>query len=85
MLVQIYVSFHWWLGDDGPQFTLLLAVDDATSAVANAVFSPDEDTRSYFTLMQDMIERWGRPTALYRDRHGAFKLAGEPMDIQPPV
>ena len=49
MLVQIDGSFRRWLGDDGPQFTLLLAVDDATSAVVNAVFSPEEDTRSYFT------------------------------------
>ena len=44
MLVQIDGSFHRWLGDNGPQFTLLLAVDDATSAVVNAVFSPEEDT-----------------------------------------
>ena len=62
MLVQIDGSFHRWLGDDGPQFTLLLAVDHATSAVVNAVFSPEEDTRSYFTLMQGLIERWGRPS-----------------------
>ena len=38
MLVQIDGSHHRWLGDDGPCFTLLLAVDDATSAVASAVF-----------------------------------------------
>ena len=41
MLVQIDGSFHRWLGDDGPQFTLLLAMDDATSAAVNAVFSPE--------------------------------------------
>ena len=85
MLVQIDGSFHRWLGDDGPQFTLLLAVDDATSAVASAVFSPEEDTRSYFTLMQGLIERWGVPIALYGDRHGVFKFSGKPRHIQPPV
>ena len=85
MLVQIDGSFHRWLGDDGPQFTLLLAVDDATSAVVNAVFSPEEDTRSYFTLMRGLIERWGRPVALYGDRHGVFKFSGRPRHIQPPV
>ena len=84
-LVQIDGSFHRWLGDDGPQFTLLLAVDDATSAVVNAVFSPEEDTRSYFTLMQGLIERWGRPVALYGDRHGVFKFSGKSRHIQPPV
>ena len=72
MLVQIDGSHHRWLGDDGPQFTLLLAVDDATSAVANAVFCPEEDTRNYFTLMQGLIERWGRPIAVYSDLHGVF-------------
>ena len=85
MLVQIDGSHHRWLGDDGPQFTLLLAVDDATSAVANAVFCPEEDTRNYFTLMQGLIERWGRPSAVYSDRHGVFKFSGKPRHIQPPV
>ena len=85
MLVQIDGSFHRWLGDDGPQFTLLLAVDDATSAVVNAVFSPEEETRGYFTLMQGLIERWGRPIALYGDLHGVFKFSGKARHIQPPV
>lgn len=40
MLVQIDGSFHRWLGDDGPQFTLLLAVDDATSAVSTRYSVP---------------------------------------------
>ena len=40
-----------------PQFTLLLAVDGTTSAVVNAVFRPDEDTRGYFVLMQGLIQR----------------------------
>ena len=85
MLVQTDGSFHRWLGDDGPQFTLLLAVDDATSAVVSAVFGPEEDTRSYFTLMQGLIERWGRPVALYGDRHGVFKFSGKPKHIKPPA
>ena len=31
MLIQVDGSYHRWLGDDGPQFTILFAVDDATS------------------------------------------------------
>ena len=34
MLIQVDGSYHRWLGEDGPQFTLLLAVDDATGVVA---------------------------------------------------
>ena len=44
MLVQVVGSFHCWLGVDGAQFTLFLGVDDATSAVVNAVLGPEEDT-----------------------------------------
>ena len=40
MLVQLDGSHHAWLEDRGPKFALLLAVDDATSAVVNAVFAP---------------------------------------------
>ena len=55
MLTQIDGSHHRWLGEDGPQFTLLLAVDAATGVVVNALFSELENTRSYFLLMRDLI------------------------------
>ena len=52
MLIQIDGSYHRWLGEDGPQFTLLLAVDDATGIVAGALFCELEKTRSYFQLLE---------------------------------
>ena len=73
----------WRNGD--PRFVLLLAVDDATGTVADAVFQPGEDTRGYFLLMEGVIRRYGLPLALYGDRHGVFKFAGKPRHIQPPV
>ena len=59
--------------DDGPQFTLLLAVDDATGIVVNALFCEQENTRDYLLLMRDLIQRYGIPIALYTDRHSVFK------------
>ena len=44
MLLQVDGSHHPWLEDRGPRFVLLLAVDDATGMVANALFRPAEDT-----------------------------------------
>ena len=73
MLLQLDGSHHAWLEDRGPKFTLLLAVDDATSAVVNAVFCISENTAGYFTLLEGLIERWGIPLALYSDRHAVFK------------
>jgi len=73
MLVQLDGSHHAWLKDRGPMFALLTAVDDATSAVVNAVFCTSENTAGYFMLLEGLIEGWGIPLALYSDRHAVFK------------
>ena len=73
MLIQIDGSYHRWLGKDGPQFTLLLAIDDATGIVVNALFCELENTHSYFSLLDGLIRRCGIPIALYSDRHAVFK------------
>ena len=73
MLIQIDGSYHRWLGKEGPWFTLLLAVDDATGCVVNALFCEYEDTRGYLLLLRDLIRSYGIPLALYSDRHGVFK------------
>ena len=73
MLVQIDGSNHPWLEDRGPKLTLLIAVDDATGTVAQAVFHTTEDTRGYLVLLEGLVRHWGIPLALYSDRHSAFK------------
>ena len=68
---------------------LLLAVDDATGIVANALFCEQENTRDYFLLMRGLIQRFGIPIALYTGRHSVFKnvpgagRAGAPTQVQP--
>ena len=52
MLIQMDGSHHPWLGEQAPPFTLLIAVDDATGTVADALFCEQEDARSYFLLIQ---------------------------------
>ena len=52
MLIQLDGSHHRWLGDHGPPFALLLAVDDATGIVVNALFCEQENTHDYFLLMR---------------------------------
>ena len=87
MLIQMDGSYHRWLGEGGPQFTLLLAVDDATGAVVNAHFCERENARNYFLVMQELVQSYGAPVALYVDRHAVFKhtpgsgLAGAPTQF----
>ena len=69
MLIQIDGSYHRWLGEDGPQFTLLLAVDDATGCVVNALFCEQENTRSYLVT----ISKW--PDATVAGTTGAHMRA----------
>ena len=73
MLIQMDGSHHPWLGDQVPPFMLLIAVDDATGTVVDALFCQQEDAHNYFLPMQALIERCGRPVALYTDRHGVFR------------
>jgi transposase len=72
MLVQIDGSRHAWLEERGPWLCLIAAIDDATGKLAAAVFREEEDAAGYFLLVQQMLERHGRPLALYHDRHGIF-------------
>ncbi len=73
MLIQVDGSYHPWLGDQVPPFTLLIAVDDATGTVVNALFCEKEESYTYFLLMQDLLQSVGIPVALYADRHGVFR------------
>ena len=70
-------SHHRWLGEDGPQFALLFAVDDATGCVVNARFCEQEDGHNYLLLMQGLLRRYGIPLAFYTDHHPVFKHRSE--------
>ena len=73
MLIQVDGSHHPWLGNRRSPFALLLAVDDATGTVVDALFSEREDAHGYFVLMRGLVQHLGVPVALYTDRHGVFK------------
>ena len=73
MLIQLDGSHHPWLGDQLPPFTLLIAVDDATGTVVNALFCEKEEAFTYFLLMRDLVQNVGIPVALYVDRHPVFR------------
>ena len=73
LLIQMDGSRHPWLGNQVPPFALLIAVDDATGTVVDALFCEKEDARSYFLLIRGLLQRCGIPVALYTDRHGVFR------------
>lgn|SRR6266542_2733210 len=76
MLLQLDGSPHRWLGPDGPRWSLLSAVDDATSEPLAALFREQEDTAGYLLLLREVVTTRGIPAAVYRDRHSIFRAPG---------
>src|SRR6201997_1949254 len=73
-LVQVDGSEHWWFEDRGPQCTLLVFIDDATSRLMHLQFVESESTFAYFHAARAYLEAWGKPVALYSDKHGVFRV-----------
>lgn len=73
-LLQADGSKHAWFEDRGPTCSLLVAIDDATSAIESMRFRLQEDGAGYRDLFLDCFERNGMPIAIYSDRHAIFKV-----------
>src|SRR3954454_14144323 len=74
-LVQIDASSHDWLEGRGDEVVLVSMIDDATSRVL-ARFYPAGTLEAHLDLLRRWLEKYGRPKALYSDRHSIF----EPQD-----
>lgn len=73
-LIQIDGSPHYWFEGRGPKCSLLHCIDDATGKMMAAHFAPSEALWPYFSLMETYLKKYGRPLALYSDKHGVFRV-----------
>ena len=73
-LVQIDGCEHEWFEERAGRCTLLVFVDDATSALMELLFCESESAFSYFTALRSYLERHGKPVALYSDKAGVFRV-----------
>ena len=63
-LVQIDgIPYDWF--NDGRDYVLHLAVDDASTRVLAGYFMPEECARGYARMMKLVLENYGIPEALY--------------------
>ena len=72
-LVQIDGSPHDWFENRGPRRTLLVAIDDATSAYMHLLFVERETTDGYFAFVSGYLELHGKPLGFYSDKHAIFR------------
>ena len=73
-LIQIDGSQHWWFEGRGPQCTLLVYIDDATSRLMHLQFVETESTFDYFEATRAYLDRYGKPIAFYFDKHAVFRV-----------
>jgi len=73
-LIQVDGSPHLWFENRGPYCTLLVFIDDATSKLKHLMFARAETTNDYFRATEAYIRQFGKPVALYSDKHGVFRV-----------
>ena len=65
-------SIHDWLEGRGASLVLVTLIDDATSRLM-ARFYPEGTTEAHMDLLARWLRKYGRPVALYTDRHSIFE------------
>lgn len=85
-LIQIDGSPHDWFEGRAGKCCLIAFIDDATSQVMHAHFTPAETTQAYFKALKAYVQQYGCPAAFYSDRHIIFakhdKEDQEPTQFQ---
>ena len=79
-LVQMDASIHDWLEGRGETVVLITLIDDATSRVM-ARFYPAATVEAHMDLFERWVRQFGRPLAVYTDRHSIFEAheKGQPL------
>ncbi|MBU4369891.1 ISNCY family transposase [Patescibacteria group bacterium] len=74
-MIQFDGSYHNWLEQrDGIiESCLLASIDDATGKITRLRFVHDEGTIPVFTFWKEYVEKHGKPSSIYLDRHSTYK------------
>ena len=70
-------SPHNWFESRDKKCCLIHFIDDATNEVTAAKFIPTECEEGYLECLKEHLETYGRPMALYVDRHSTFHVNRE--------
>ena len=79
-LVQLDASIHDWLEGRGGEVVLITLIGDATGRLL-ARFYPGGTVEAHVDLLERWPQKYGRPLAIYTDRHGIFEPheKGQPL------
>ncbi len=72
-LVQMDTSIHDWTEGRGEDMVLIHMIDDATSRLLARFYDADT-VLNHMDLLLRWLQAYGRPLALYTDRHSIFEV-----------
>lgn len=72
-LVQMDTSIHDWTQGRGEDMVLMHMIDDATSRLLARFYDADT-VLNHMDLLRRWLQTFGRPLALYTDRHSIFEV-----------
>lgn len=72
-LVQMDTSIHDWTEGRGQDMVLMHMIDDATSRLLARFYDADT-VLNHMDLLRRWLQAFGRPLALYTDRHSIFEV-----------
>lgn len=73
-LIQLDGSYEFWFEKRSEKCCLIVFVDDATSRIMLMRFCHAETSEDYLKFLRIYLERYGRPQALYSDKHSIFRV-----------
>lgn len=79
-LIQADGSPDHWFGIEYPKANATVFIDDATSRLTSLYFSPTETLNGYFHGLEEHLNQYGRPLALYTDRSSVFSSSKQQSD-----
>lgn len=81
-MIQWDGSPHPWFGSRHPPCCLLAAVDDATTTILAALFTPAESSEGYLRLLEMILRKRGIPMAIYHDQHSSLVRTDDHWSLQ---
>jgi transposase len=72
-LIQVDGSPHDWFEGRAEPCCLIVFIDDATSELMALRFVPAETTQAYLETLREYLDVYGRPVAVYSDKHSIFR------------
>ena len=73
-MIQIDGSYEYWFEGRSEKCCLIVFIDDATSKIMLMRFCRTETSEDFLKMLRIYIERYGRPRALYSDKHSIFRV-----------